>query len=102
MSYKDAEKIVNAFGKTLEEVQKRRFTDYPLKFPQSLLPYPKEKIKDALIISQKIFEIINGKLDKDLSAGLIFLEDFIDDQEAYKINSRLLKRKEYWEALKKK
>lgn len=99
---KDIEKIIHEFGKLQEDISKRIPTHYPsLKFPQSLLPYKKE------VIAAAIDEAINIKENNKETVNLlrvcrVFLGGFIDDQEAYKLNDKLLCQDGYWEAIRKK
>ena len=98
----DIEKIVHDFGKIQEEVGKRIPTHYPsLKYPNSLLPYKKDNILAAF---EKAIEIKRDDLKtvELLRSGLVFLDGFVDDQEAYNSNHQLLGRAGYWEAVRRK
>ena len=98
----DIETIIHDFGKTQEDVAKRIPTHYPsLKFPQSLLPYKKEEIISALEEAIKIKKNDQKTVDL-LKASLVFLNGFIDDQEAYNSNHQLLGQDGYWEAIHRK
>lgn len=84
------EEIVKAYGKTVEIISQDIPTKYPaMAFPQSLLPFPKEEIKEAL----KFFiEHTNQdeKIKESLKATAYMLTMFIEDEEADKINKPLL------------
>jgi len=95
----DIEKVVRDFGKVQEEVSKRIPTHYPtLKFPKSLLPYKKEVIAEAM---KKAIQI-NPELSDLLGGSLVFLDGFIDDEEAYRENHGLLGETGYWKAIRGK
>jgi len=98
----DIETIIHNFGKIQEEVSGRIPTHYPtLKFPESLLPYKKDEIVSAFEKAIKIKEGDQKTVDL-LKAGLVFLDGFIDDQEAYNLNHQFLAQDGYWEAIHKK
>jgi hypothetical protein len=89
---KQAERIVQAYGKVLELVINEWFTKYPSQFyPTSLLPYSKKKITGALLIA-----LIFAKAEKDieyinsLKYGLFQLQSFVPDEEAHNRNRMLL------------
>lgn len=95
----DIEQIIRDFGKIQEDVSKRIPTHYPtLKFPKSLLPYKKEVIAEAM--KQAIQ--IKPELNDLLGGSLVFLDGFIDDEEAYQANNGLLGQSGYWNALRGK
>jgi len=96
------EKIIHDFGRTQEEVGSRIPTHYPsLKFPKSLLPYKKEEIISALDKAIEINRDDSHTIEL-LNAGRVFLEGFVDDQEAYNSNHQLLGQEGYWEAIRRK
>lgn len=98
----DIKKIIHDFGKIQEEVAKRIPTHYPsLNFPQSLLPYKKEEIILAFEKAIKIKKNDQKTVDI-LKYGLVFLDGFVDDQEAYNLNHKLLSKDNYWEEIRRK
>lgn len=101
MNMPDIETIISDFGKIQQEVSARALTHYPAhKFPKSLLPYKKEEIASAIQMAIKIKEDDPETVDV-LRAGLLLLDDFIDDREAYNLNHKLLAQDSYWEAIRK-
>ena len=101
MTKEEANKIVKSFSRTLILVEELRSVFCPRFFPLSLLEYPKEKIQQALTGALNYAELYQ---DKDSAAliksGLMALCSFIDDEEAYNENHKILGRKKYWELLK--
>lgn len=94
------QKIVHEYGKFQEKIAQEITTKYPATvFPKSLLPYPKEKIQKAL---EEALRYAGDKaMAENLKSCAIFLENFIDDEEANKRNNKLLKNKEWQKAIKK-
>lgn len=94
------EKIVHEYGKFQEKIAQEIMTKYPaVVFPKSLLPYPKEKIQKAL---EESLRYVDGeKMAENIKSCAVFLENFIDDEEANKRNRELLDNKEYQKAIKK-
>jgi len=72
-----AEKIVNAYGKVLEQVSHMSFGA-----PESLLPYKKEIIKEAIKMSLDIIEPEDQEIGENLRVGYMELARFIPDEEA--------------------
>jgi len=102
------EDLVHKYGKVQEEVSKQMLNKYPaMVFPTSLLPAPKEKVRKAINEAIRAMEYTNytedekKKIIENLKAGLVFLDRFIKDEEAEKINSKLLNNKKYQDAIKK-
>lgn len=106
MDSEEVEKIVHSYGRIIEEVFKQPLVlyHYPtLHFPQSLLPYPKPKIKKALEQAIKYSERKGDKeMVKTLKDTLSYLDSFIDDYKAYEKNNKILNKKGYWDSLKEK
>ena len=95
------ENIVHEYGKVQETVSQDMLTKHPaIVFPESLLPYTKEKIKQALNIA--IQHTDDKKIVENLTSCLVFLENFIDDGEASKKNGKLLENKKWQKAVKKR
>jgi len=95
------ERIVHDYGKTQEQVAQEIMTKYPaMVFPKSLLPYTKEKIQKAL--SESLRYIDDKQMVENLKSCAVFLEGFIDDEEANKRNNELLNSKRFQEAVKRR
>ncbi len=72
---KQFQKIVRDYGVVIESLENQLGTQVPM----SLLPYPKEDIRAALIRS---IELTTDDVMKEaLKVGLLFLDDFIPDEE---------------------
>ncbi len=70
-------------------------------YPESLLAYPKETIRKALETALLTYELQGEKETVTLlEAGLANLDNFIDDEEAYNRNHKVMGQKSYWEALR--
>lgn len=72
-----AEKIVNVYGKVLEQVSHMSFGA-----PESLLPYKKEIIKEAIKVTLDILEPEEQEIGENLRVGYMELARFIPDKEA--------------------
>ena len=97
---REFETIVHKYGKVQETVGQEMLTKYPaMVFPESLLPYPKEKIRKAL--NAGIQYTNDQQMAESIKGSLLFLDNFIDDKEANERNNKLLKNKEWQEAVKK-
>lgn len=93
----EIEKIVQAFGKVIEETSQEAMAKYPsIYYPISLLPYPKEKIREAL--NTAILHTEDEKMAEALKSTLVMLDWFVDDAEANKNNKEILYR---WKRSKK-
>ncbi len=69
------QKIVRDYGVVIENLENQ----LGMRVPMSLLPYPKEDIRAALIRS---IELTTDDVVKEaLKVGLLFLDDFIPDEE---------------------
>jgi hypothetical protein len=69
------QKIVRDYGVVIESLE----TQLGMPVPMSLLPYPKEDIRTALIRS---IELTTDDVMKEaLKVGLLVLDDFIPDEE---------------------
>jgi len=87
----EIEKIVHAYGKVQEEVSQQLISKYPtMTFPESLLPHPKEKVEHALKEAVKYTD--DHQMVENLKSCLVFLEGFIDDDEADKKNKDVLEK----------
>lgn len=91
MDIKQAEKIIHECGRVQVEVMQEVKTKYPtMIFPQSLLPYPKDKIRQAF--ETALAHTSDEKLKEAIQSSFVVLEScFIDDEEAKSKNSELLK-----------
>lgn len=72
-----AEKIVNAYGEVLAQVSHMSFGA-----PESLLPYKKEIIKEAIKVTLDILEPEEQGIGENLRVGYMELARFITDEEA--------------------
>lgn len=72
-----AEKIVNEYGKVLEQTSHLVFGA-----PESLLPYKKEIIKEAIKVTLDILEPEEQEIREHLRVGYMELARFIPDEEA--------------------
>ncbi len=69
------QKIVRDYGVVIESLENQ----LGMLFPMSLLPYPKEDIRAALVRS---IELTTDDVKKEaLKVGLSVLDDFIPDEE---------------------
>ena len=69
------QKIVRDYGVMIESLENQLGTQVPM----SLLPYPKEDIRAALIRS---IELTTDDVMKEaLKVGLLVLDDFVPDEE---------------------
>lgn len=80
-----AEKIIRSYGETLAEATEEKYPG--LVYPQSLLMYPKETVKNAILIVLVYTQDVD--ILKQLAVGLQMLESFIDDEEAEKQNKKM-------------
>lgn len=86
----EIETIVHQYGKTQEKVAQEIMTKYPAAvFPKSLLPYPKEKIQKALAESLRYVD--DEQMAENIKSCAVFLEGFIEDEEANRRNGEMLK-----------
>lgn len=84
------ETIIHEYGKVLEKVGLETMQKYPaVVYPQSLLPYPKKVIEKAL--EDGLRHIEDEKMRESIKSCLGSLVAFIDDDEANKRNSEMLK-----------
>jgi hypothetical protein len=84
------ETIVHEYGILQQKVAQEMKSKYPAAvFPESILPYPKEKIRKALENATYLTD--DSQMIENLKTCLAFLEGFIDDEEANKKNASLLK-----------
>lgn len=74
----ELEKIIQAYGKALEESSRGK--DSHLLIPESKLLYPKEVIRLALKATIETTE--NEHMKEQLKVWLLFLDDFVPDNEA--------------------
>ena len=83
------ENVIHQYSEVLEGIEQEPSEKYPAGvYPQSLLPYPKELIREALKSSLRSTE--DEQLKETLKKGLVFLDDFVEDTEANKENSEML------------
>lgn len=86
----EIEKIVHEYGKIQEKVAQEIESKYPaMVFPKSLLLYPKEKVQKAL--SEALRYVDDEQMAENLKSCTVFLDGFIDDEEANKRNTEILK-----------
>ncbi len=72
---KQFQKIVRDYSVVIESLENQ----LGMLLPMSLLPYPKEDIRAALVRS---IELTTDDVKKEaLKVGLLFLDDFIPDEE---------------------
>lgn len=102
------EDLVHKYGKVQEEVSKQTLTKYPaMVFPASLLPAQKSEVQKALneaVEAMKYTDYTEDekkKMIENLKSGLVFLDSFIEAEEANKRNLELLENKGWQEAIKK-
>lgn len=89
-SLQKTETIIHEYGKVVEKVGLETMQKYPaVVYPQSLLPYPKEVIEKAL--EDGLRHIEDEKMRESIKFCLGSLVAFIDDDEANKRNSEMLK-----------
>lgn len=102
MTNDEIEKIIKSFSNTLLQANKFSLYLCAVWYPESLLEYPKEKIKKAIDIAL-ISHNLKGDIETAelLKASLVYLDNFIDDEEAYIRNHRIMGRKTYWEEINK-
>lgn len=88
----DSQKIaafINEYGEVMEKVSNEAVTKYPANvFPKSLLPCAKEQIENVL--NEAILHCSDKGMAEQLKIGLVFLRDFIDDEEANRKNKEML------------
>lgn len=98
----EIEKIVKAYGKVQVEVCEQMMDKYPtMHFPQSLLPYPKEKIEWAL--QGAIRHTDDEKMVENLRSCLDMLQtSFVDDAVAEEKNKPLRENEDYQIAVRKR
>ncbi len=68
-------KIVRDYGVMIESLENQLGTQVPM----SLLPYPKEDIRAALIRSLEL--TTDDVMKEALKVGLLVLDDFVPDEE---------------------
>lgn len=100
MDLKLADKIRLDWGKFLEISNGPLMMLFMSKIPQSLLPYPKEKIIEALDLVAQHFAIMgNEKAVKTIESTKPFLELYVDDQEAIGEAAKNFSNKNYLDAI---
>ncbi len=72
---KQFQKIVRDYGVVIESLENQ----LGMLVPMSLLPYPKEDIRAALIRSIEV--TTDDVMEEALKVGLLVLDDFIPDEE---------------------
>ncbi len=79
--------IIEGYGEVLEEVGRNGAERFPAGvYPDSLLPYPREVIRNAL---ESELELAEEAKAKDLRIGLALLDGFVDVAEADALNTSL-------------
>lgn len=100
MDLKLADRIRLDWGKFLEISNGPLMMLFMSKIPQSLLPYPKEKIIEALEIVIQHFAILgNSEAVKTTESTKPLLEFYVDDQEAIKAAAKNLNNEDYLKAI---
>jgi hypothetical protein len=103
MTTEETNSIIKSFSNSLLEANRIASFLCAQWYPQSLLAYPKATIQQALERA-----LVSSTLQGDpetgelLQASLGYLENFIDDEEAYHRNHIIMGKKSYWEALRQK
>lgn len=83
------ETIIHEFGKVIEKTSQETVEKYPaLVYPESLLPYSKDVIKNAL--EQSLQYIQDSKMRENIKVCLQLLNNFIADEEANNKNAKIL------------
>lgn len=75
-SVESAERIVSAYGAMLA-----RLTQVNMALPNSLLPYPKNEIKQAIQTLLWEFDDLDDRVRNSLIQGYVYLEQFIPDNK---------------------
>lgn len=92
--YAEIEKIVREYGKVQEEVAQQILEKYPsVHFPESFLPYPKEKIRWALTEAVKYTD--DDDMVQNLKSCDAFLDSFVPDEVAEQKNAEMADLSEY-------
>lgn len=100
MTNQEAETIVKSFSRTLIFIEELRTVLCPRFLPESLLEYPKDTIQQALQNALNYAELHQDRETIALiKAGMFELTAFIDDEEAYFENHKILGKKAYWELI---
>ena len=96
MDLETADKIRMDWGKFLEITNGNLMMIFFNKIPQSLLPYPKHKIKEALEVVSKYHTITGNKeVVNAIEFTLSILNLYVDDKEAIESAARNFSNKEY-------
>lgn len=92
--------IINQYMRLMKQLEfgSRLLTNHSLiSHPESLLPYPKIHIQEALI---KAIQMARRRQDRiqlrGLEHALLFLQSFIPDEKAKSYNEQLLNDTRYW------
>jgi lipoate-protein ligase A len=96
MNLKLAEAIMHDYGKFLEISHGGLMGLFSTEIPESLLPYPKEKIEEALVNMANFFRE-NETIKRNIEACLASLECYIEDKKALESFSKKMKNKEFME-----
>lgn len=100
MSIQTADTIRKDWGKFLEITNGNLMMIFFTKIPQSLLPYPKQSIKEALDIVSKHFSSIgNQDAVNTIESTLPLLEMYVDDEEAIKSAAKKFSDEKYLNAV---
>ena len=93
--------IINEYGEVLERAGTEDAPKYPTAvYPQSLLPYPKEAIKEAL--ETALCSTQDESMKESLKVDLVLLDAFVEDAEANRQNSAMLEAYRLAEDLRKR
>jgi hypothetical protein len=100
MTTTQMKQIVNRYMRIVRELShsSRVITNHSLlSHPESLLPYSKPLIQEALV---KAIQLARNKQDRlqlhGLENGLVFLQAFLPDETAEQQNEHLFNNKAYW------
>lgn len=103
MTNEEAETIVKSFSRSLILAEVLRDALCPQYVPESLLEYPKDKIRQALAAALNYATLQKDKKTVAIiQSGIHNLQLFTDDETAYRENHEILGRKEYWDLLNRR
>lgn len=100
MNLKLTEAIMHDWGKFLELSHSSLMMFFLSEIPEAFLPYPKEKIEEALLIAEKhFFSIGDEEMTKNLETVRSALLFYAEDEKAFKSFLERVKNKEFMEKL---
>ena len=83
MTLNEANKIVQIYGKYLEYIGGKLLTIFCARIPQSLLPYPKDVLEEALnIMAEYHHKAGNHNVVNSIQTTIAALIGYVDDEEA--------------------